>query len=160
MTAAADPSPLLAYDAAETSDLVCSLALPYERPPKSLVGNSRHHWRQRSADTLLVRTDVMRLAQAAGLHRYGPSVVEHVTVELVWAPGDKRRRDADNLWPLLKACCDALARGPRRDWVGLALVPDDTPEHMTKLAPRIDPPPAAKGMSLRLGLRFRRVVAS
>lgn len=120
------------------------LTLPYDRPPKSLVGNSRAHWRQRSADTRNVRGTVLTLAQAAGLHRVGPA--RHVTVELVWAPGDNRRRDADNLWPLLKVGCDALARG-RRDWVGLDLVPDDTPEHMTKRAPRIEPPPA-RGMWL------------
>jgi crossover junction endodeoxyribonuclease RusA len=127
------------------------LVLPYERPPKALVGNSRAHWRQRSADTQQVRTDVMSLARQAGLHF--ARGISHITVELVWAPGDRRRRDADNLWPLLKACCDALARGPRRDWVGLELVPDDTPEHMTKLAPRIQPPPA-KGMWLVLTLDF------
>lgn len=134
--------------------LRCRLPLPYDRPPKSLAGNSRAHWRQRSADTQQVRSDVMRLAEGAGIHRFGR--IEHVTVELVWAPGDRRRRDADNLWPLLKACCDALARGPRRDWVGLELVPDDTPEHMTKLAPRIEPPPA-KGMWLVLDLDFPKV---
>src|SRR5688572_29879118 len=79
------------------------LWLPYDRPPKSLVGNSRAHWRQRSADTQQVRGDVMRLAQNAGLHRLGP--LKHITAELVWAPGDRRRRDADNLWPLLKVAC-------------------------------------------------------
>lgn len=133
--------------------LQCRLTLPYQRPPKALWGNTRVHWRQRSVDTQQVRSDVMRLAQGAGVHRLGP--IGHVTVELVWAPGDRRRRDADNLWPLLKACCDALARGPRRDWTGLELVPDDTPEHMTKLAPRIEPPPA-KGMWLVLGLDFQK----
>lgn len=128
------------------------LALPYDRPPKALVGNTRVHWRQRSADTQQVRTDVMQLARQAGLHF--ARGISHITVELVWAPGDRRRRDADNLWPLLKACCDALARGPRRDWVGLDLVLDDTPEHMTKLAPRIEPPPE-KGMWLVLTLDFQ-----
>jgi crossover junction endodeoxyribonuclease RusA len=138
------------------TSLRARLHLPYERPPKALAGNTRVHWRQRSADTQQVRSDVMRLAQQAGLHRLGR--LKHVTAELVWAPGDKRRRDADNLWPLLKVCCDALARGPRRDWVGLELVPDDTPEHMTKLAPRIEPPPA-KGMWLALTLDFPKDAA-
>ncbi|MBW0088259.1 hypothetical protein I4I73_03390 [Pseudonocardia sp. KRD-184] len=129
------------------------LDLPYKRPPAALVGNSRAHWRRRSADTKQVRADVLRLAQAAGLHRLDRPV-EHVTVTLTWAPGDRRRRDADNLWPLLKACCDALARG-RQDWVGLDLVPDDTPTWMEKRAPRIEPPPTAAGMWLDVGLRFR-----
>jgi crossover junction endodeoxyribonuclease RusA len=126
-----------------------SLTLPYVRLPGALGGNTRAHWRQRSADTQRVRTDVLRLSQAAGLHRVGP--VRHVVVELVWAPGDRRRRDADNLWPLLKVACDAIARGPRKGWTGLDVVPDDTPEYMTKLAPRIAPPPE-KGMWLHLWL--------
>lgn len=131
--------------------LSCRLNLPYERPPKALVGNTRVHWRQRSADTNRVRADVMLLAQQAQLHQMAG--IKHVSVQLTWAPGDRRRRDSDNLWPLLKVCCDALARGPRRDWIGLELVADDTPEHMTKLAPVIEGPPA-KGMWLDLNIEF------
>lgn len=127
---------------------VIRIGLPFDKPPAALVGNSRKHWRQRSADTHQVRTVVMMLAKQQGLDRIR---AEHVTAEFVWAPGNRLRRDADNLWPMLKVCCDALARGPRRDWVGLEIVPDDTPEHMTKLAPRIEPPPA-KGMWLALTL--------
>lgn len=121
-----------------------TLALPYEVPPTALRGNSRSHWRARSAITRQVRSDVAVLAKQAGI-----PVSPHLTVELVWAPGDKRRRDADNLWPLLKVACDALARG-RKDWVGLELVPDDIPEFMTKLAPRIAPPSEASWRGLRL----------
>lgn len=128
----------------------CTLVLPYQRPPTSLWGNTRAHWRARSADTAQVRHDVLHLARAAHLHQI--TGIRHVTVELVWAPGDRRRRDEDNLWPLLKVASDAIARGPRRDWVGLELVPDDTPEYMTKLRPRIEPPPAKPGMRLVLHL--------
>jgi len=128
-----------------------TLKLPYTTPPKGLYANVRTHWRRRSADTLQVRNDVTNLAKAAHLHRI--TGIRHVTVELVWAPGDRRRRDADNLWPLLKCVCDAIARG-RSDLVGLDLVPDDTPEHMTKLAPRIDPPPASKGMFVHIDLHL------
>lgn len=127
------------------------LTLPYDRPPKALAGNTRVHWRKRSKDTNQVRTDVLTVARQAALHLAAP--IRHITVQLTWAPGDRRRRDSDNLWPLLKVACDALARGPRKDWVGLELVPDDTPEHMTKLAPVIEPPPA-KGMWLDLTLDF------
>lgn len=131
----------------------CRLDLPYLRPPPSLSGNTRSHWRVRTADTRRVRDDVMRLAQAAGLHRL-PFRVAHVAVELVWAPGDRRVRDADNLWPLLKVCCDALARR-RADLIGLDLVPDDSPEWMTKLAPRIAGPPAVRGMWVVVTLQPR-----
>lgn len=111
-----------------------TLTLPYERPPTSLHGNTRVHWSRRAKDSRQVRSDVALLARSARIPRS-----KHLTVELVWSPGDRRRRDADNLWPLLKVCCDALARG-RRDWVGLELVADDTPEFMTKKAPRIAEP--------------------
>jgi crossover junction endodeoxyribonuclease RusA len=128
----------------------CTLTLPYERPPAALVANGRPNRYVRARETRMVRGDVTNLARAAGLHRIRG--IRHVTVCLVWAPGDRRRRDEDNLYPLLKVCCDALARGPRRDWIGLELVPDDTPEHMTKLAPRIEPPPAPRGLRLEVAL--------
>lgn len=105
-----------------------------------LHGNGRPgHWSQRSTATARVINDVMWRAKAARIPA-GPH--GHVTVQLVWAPGDRRRADADNLWPLLKVCCDALARG-RKDLPGLHLVPDDTPAWMTKPSPIIAPPPAS-----------------
>jgi crossover junction endodeoxyribonuclease RusA len=129
-----------------TQAVTYRLALPYPRPPKPLTANTRTHWVQRSAATSRVRSDVTWLAKQAGLDQIG--TIRHITAQLLWAPGDRRRRDADNLYPLFKACCDALARGPRKDWTGLDLVPDDTPEHMTKLGPVIAPPPAGPGMWL------------
>jgi crossover junction endodeoxyribonuclease RusA len=118
--------------------------LPWPRPPAGLEGNARVHWRTEHKAKAMVRQTVTLLARAARIPH-----ADHLTVQLVWAPGDNRRRDADNLWPLLKICCDCLARGPRRDWVGLELVPDDTPKWMTKLAPHIEPPPA-RGMWLHV----------
>jgi crossover junction endodeoxyribonuclease RusA len=99
----------------------------------------------------MVRGDVTTLAKAAGLHRLGRRI-EHITVTLVWAPGDRRRRDEDNLYGLVKVAADALARGPRKDWVGLELVPDDTAEFMQKTC--LIAPPPAKGMWLDLSIRF------
>jgi hypothetical protein len=67
----------------------------------------------------------------------------------VWAPGRRLRADAGNLYPLSKAAIDGLtpARIVRRKsniahHVGLGLVPDDTPQWVTELTPRIEPPPA------------------
>ncbi len=71
-----------------------------------------------------------------------------LAVTLVYAPGDNRDRDDDNLMPLVKHCADALSRG-RRDWIGLALVPTDTPRHMSKRAV-IEPPPHPAGLWLRV----------
>lgn len=89
-----------------------------------------------------VRHVIWTVATLARAARVQPC--EHLVLELVWVPERANRgRDSDNLWPLLKVCADALARGPRKRAAGapgLDLVPDDTPDWMTKLAPRIDAP--------------------
>lgn len=120
------------------------IRIEHGKPPvPPLNGNDRIHYHTRAQRVGIVRRVVMDNARDAGI-----PVCEHLTVTLHYAPGDNRRRDADNLWPTLKAACDALARGPRRDWVGLELVPDDTPEHMTKLAPVIHPGPGVRRLWL------------
>ena len=97
------------------------------------------HWGRRQRVTNQVITTVATLARNAGV-----PASDHLIVELVWVPERANRsRDADNLWPLLKVCCDALARGPAkrtRGRPGLDLVPDDTPAWMTKRSPRIADP--------------------
>lgn len=114
------------------------ITLPWARPFASLSANARAgHWRARSRDTREVRETVMLLARSARI-----PVCSRMTVMLRWAPGDRIRRDEDNLYGFQKAAADALARGPRRDWVGLDLLPDDTPQFMQKLTPMIVPPPA------------------
>lgn len=109
-----------------------------------LRGNARTgHYQQRAAATRAVIEAITQAATRAGITGH----YEHVTVQLHWAPGDRRRADADNLAPLQKACADALARG-RKDLPGLHLVPDDRPQWMTKLMPRIEPPPTPAGLWL------------
>jgi crossover junction endodeoxyribonuclease RusA len=132
------------------------LDLPYERPPEALWANNRPHYRQRAADTRQVRNDVLVRAKQAGLHRL-PRPVAFLDLTLVWAAGDNRRRDEDNLFPLLKACADALARGPRRDWIGLEIVPDDTKRYMKKTPVLLGPP--AKGMWLDIILTYQEDAA-
>jgi crossover junction endodeoxyribonuclease RusA len=122
------------------------LALPYERPPAALHGNRRAHWRAEHRDKQAVRSDVTNLALAAQIPK-----AKHLTVELVWAPGDRRIRDEDNLWPLLKTCCDALARG-RQNLIGLDLVPDDSPRYMDKLKPRIVGPDETRECGMWLNI--------
>lgn len=112
-------------------------------PP--LNANQRLHYQQRSQRTRIIRTAVRNAAERARIPQ-----CKHLTVTLHYQPGDNRRRDADNLFPVLKAACDALARGPRRDWVGLELVPDDTPEHMTKLTPVIHLGPGTRRLWLTI----------
>lgn len=103
-------------------------------PVPPLTENARLHHFERNRRVQLIRNRVYAAAITARIPQ-----AKHLTVTLHYAPGDNRRRDEDNLVPTLKAACDALARGKRRDWVGLELVPDDTPEHMTKNMPIIHP---------------------
>lgn len=112
-------------------------------PVVPLSANDRLHFRVEAKRVRLIREGVLVRAHAARIPK-----CQHLTVQLHYRPGDNRRRDSDNLYPTFKAACDALARGPRRDWVGLELVPDDTPEHMTKLAPVIHPGPGARRLWL------------
>lgn len=122
-----------------------TLWLPYARPP--LTANQRLHWAARARLTADVRRTAMLLARAAHL----PRDCEHVTVALHYTPRDRRRRDADNLVPTLKAACDGL--------VDAGLVPDDTPDQMTKHMPVIEQPqreapgPNNSRMALKLKIR-------
>lgn len=151
MTAAKTPSTVAPHEFVEPADAHVRLTLPYDQPPKALTANARPHWSATRRDTRQARSDVMRLAQAAGLHRL-PRIA-HITAVLVWAPGDNRRRDPINLALFVKALCDGLARGGRTDLIGLDLVPDDTPEYFDQRTAVIAPPPA-KGMWLDLSIRF------
>lgn len=102
----------------------------------TLRGNSRPpHWAVRHRAVKQVIHDVATLARAAKI-----PAGHHLTVQLIWAPGNRRTADVDNLVPLQKVMCDALARG-RKDLPGLHLVPDDRPEFMTKRMPDILLPP-------------------
>jgi len=131
------------------------LALPYDRPPKPLWGNARDgHWGQRSKWSRIIRCDVKFLAREAKI-----PISTHLDVLLSWAPGDNRRRDADNMWPMLKVCCDGLARG-NRHFVGLDLVPDDTPQWMTKHAPLIMAPNECPVKGMWLDIWAQPVVRS
>lgn len=111
-----------------------TIHLPFTKPPDGLSANSRHHWRAKARSTAEVRQLV------AGLARGFPKT-QRIQVELVWIVNDKRKRDDDNLAPLAKACWDALAsdRG-----VSANLVPDDSPEYVTKMHPRIEYKPGVK----------------
>lgn len=92
----------------------------WPRPP--LTANQRMHHMQRARITRDVRT-------AAGFAFRTFPEVGRVRVELTWVVTDRRRRDVDNIVPTLKAICDGL--------VDVEIVPDDTPEYMDKIMPRI-----------------------
>lgn len=87
-----------------------------------------------------VRTTTARLAKAASV----PTGLAHATVTLCYRPKTNRKRDADNLVPVLKACCDGL--------VDHGLTADDTPDLMTKAMPVIHD--AVKGQPPALWLEI------
>ena len=100
-----------------------TIYLPIATNPMSM--NARQHWRVKAKHTKQWR-DFARL-QAA---RY-PELTS-CDVTLTWFVTDKRRRDEDNLYLLLKALSDGL--------VDAGVVPDDTAEFMGKKC-RIQPAP-------------------
>lgn len=115
--------------------LFFELRLPWPRPP--LTSNGGHGNRYARAKIVKnIRETVMYLAMSAKI-----PAGQHLTVQLHYAPGRRARIDGHNLHPTVKACVDALARGKRRDWIGLELVPDDTDEFVTIERPKIHPPP-------------------
>lgn len=89
-------------------------------PP--LHSNQRLHWAAKAKLTQMVRSAMHAHA------RHIPDLGK-CEVELVWFVSDKRRRDADNVVPTLKALCDGL--------VDAEVVPDDTEAEMRKLMPRV-----------------------
>lgn len=102
-----------------------TIELPYLTPPLSL--NDRMHRQAKARITRRVRLEVALLARSARL----PRGAGHVTVTLHYAPRDDRRRDTDNLVATSKPCFDGL--------VDAGLVPDDTPQWMSKPEPVIHP---------------------
>lgn len=109
----------------------------YPTPP--LTANQRLHWRKRAELTRQVRTATAYMASEI-------PELERCAVTLTWYVADKRRRDADNLVPTLKACCDGL--------VDAELVKDDTPDLMTKHMPVIR---YEKGCTPHLELRIEAI---
>lgn len=98
--------------------------LPLAKP---LSMNSRQHWRARARDVQKVRGDALLVLRSARIPRH-----EKILVELIYYPRDRRKRDADNIVPTLKASCDAI--------VDAQIVPDDDPAHMVKMMPVIETP--------------------
>ncbi|MCI2421490.1 hypothetical protein MOQ72_29055 [Saccharopolyspora sp. K220] len=105
-----------------TAPTTYRLVLPYLRPP--LTANQRQHWARKAKLTRAVRHTTATLARAERIPPLG-----RCTVSLVWTVTNRRRRDADNLVPTLKACADGL--------VDAEIVADDVPELMTKQMPEI-----------------------
>lgn len=84
----------------------------------------------RNESTQRIRNVVSGLARKHGIPK-----MQRMQVELVWVVKDRRKRDADNAVPFLKAIADGLASDAG---ISAHLVPDDSPEYCVKLMPRIE----------------------
>lgn len=106
-----------------------TIELPWSAPPVKPNGGHGNVYAH-AAKVKRARQTMGLLARNAGL----PAMVA-CRVELVWYVPDRRKRDVDNLVWTLKPLCDALSSNAK-PWDHL-IVPDDTPEFMTKPMPRI-----------------------
>lgn len=80
------------------------LALPFTRPV--LTSNelrSRHHWATQRAAKRAVETAVWAVTK-----QYRVPRLEVCTIGVVWYPSNRRKRDADSLFPMAKAAIDGL----------------------------------------------------
>lgn len=91
------------------------IQLPLATNPLSL--NGRQHWRVKAQH-------VKQWRGYTHLHAKHIPPMDACDVTLTWYVTDNRRRDEDNLYLLLKACCDGL--------VDAGAVPDDTAHYMGK----------------------------
>lgn len=114
-----------------------TIDLAYPRPPKGLSANDRVHWRTRARSTQQVRGDVVLAAVACRI-----PAMQRMEVALTWHVPDRRKRDPDNIFPLLKVVCDALGSDRGHS---ARLVTDDSPEYMTKRHPTIEYTPGVAG---------------
>lgn len=100
-----------------TADRRWLIVFHYAKPP--LTANQRLHWAPKHKITRAVREAAFYQARAHGIPPLG-----RCRVELTWVVADRRRRDADNVSPTLKAICDGF--------VDAGIVTDDTPDLMQK----------------------------
>lgn len=104
--------------------------LPIEKP---MSMNDRLHWAEKGRQTKEIRDAVHMLCRSKRVPK-----CQKISVHLVWFPGPLiRRRDPLNLVATLKAVEDGVVQA--------GVVPDDTPEFVTSVMPRIGVSPVPKG---------------
>jgi len=106
-----------------------SFRLFLARAPKGLSANDRAHWRTKAESTQAVRAMVMRKVREQRV-----PALERIRVNVEWVVRDRRRRDADNLAPFLKAIYDGIGADKG---VSARIVEDDVPEFMEKVGATI-----------------------
>jgi crossover junction endodeoxyribonuclease RusA len=94
--------------------------------------NGREHWRVKAKKVRDVRNHAALVAAASDIPE-----LTGFTVELHYAPRDKRRRDPENLIATLKPFVDGL--------IDAGVAPDDCPPYYSTTVPVIDPPNGKDG---------------
>lgn len=101
------------------------IPLPWRKPP--LAQNDRRHWRQQHRDFQTAKDEACWAIRAAR-----PTTHERAEVVLHYRVKDRIRRDADGPAPTLKVVLDAL--------VAEHIIPDDSWNHVPRVAIHIHPP--------------------
>lgn len=89
-------------------------------PSMMLTSNQRLHWADKARRTRQIRT--IALLRARSNH---VQPLEQATITAVIAPPDKRRSDAHNAQPAVKAAIDGI--------VDAGVLPDDDNKHLVEL---------------------------
>jgi Holliday junction resolvase RusA-like endonuclease len=111
--------------------------LPWVKPP--LAQNDRRHWRQQHRDFQAAKEQAQWAIRAARL-----PTVQRAEITLHYRVPDRRRRDADGPAPTLKAVLDAL--------VAEHVLPDDSSDHVPRVAIEIHPPEPGQPPGLWLSI--------
>ena len=99
------------------------IPLSFTSPPLNL--NQRMHWAQKAKITKAIRDEVATKARPLADQFTG----QHIAIRLHWMPRDNRRRDPSNCIATQKPAIDGL--------VDAGIMPDDTPEYIAELMPKI-----------------------
>lgn len=99
-----------------------ALLLPYRNPP--LSGNDRGHTRAMAAAKAEVRRAGWAVAKRARLPK-----LQAVIAEIIYYPGNNRRRDGINLAPTMKVIMDGI--------VSAGVLPDDDAERVIRESQRV-----------------------
>lgn len=118
--------------------------LPFTAP---ISLNGRGHWQTRARQIAHIRRGSLLVIRAARV-----PALPRISVELHYAPRDRRRRDPLNLVATLKPLEDAI--------VDAGVVPDDTPAFVLPTMPVIDPPTGASRGALYVVIRELRPEAA
>lgn len=119
-----------------------TIPLTFDKPPLSLNDHRMHHMQRARIVRQLREEVVMRLRS-----KRVAKPARHVVVTFHYRPRQNRTRDTDNLIATIKPLVDALGPGRPAQMTragkmtkpvpGYGLVPDDTPEFVTRPEPVI-----------------------